>query len=246
MRWYVLASTTSAPSASRSALSRALTAPRVPTGMKAGSGTCPGRCATSPVRAAPSVAVDLDYAGHRRLRSGALRSRPGPPPWRRRRRGTGSPRPGRWRTAGATPVRRTPRPAAAGWTGADGSWSPARRPPGRGRRRGCRGRSARRAPRWRRPTRGPAPRWSRPPPPGRPAAQAAMVAGGHRVALGVDDVLLGGGGGDRPEGVEPDGQVDAGRRWPRPARHAARSSGVKCSPAVGAAADRSARPAVAA
>ncbi len=40
--------------------------------------------------------------------------------------------------------------------------------------------------------------------------------GRHRVALGVDHVLLGGGRGDRAEGVEADGQVDAGHGGPGP------------------------------
>ena len=78
----------------------------------------------------------------------------------------------------AMPDRRRPPPAGAGSTSAGGSWSPGRRPPGTGSRRGCTGRCDPTAPRWPPPIRGPGPRWCRRRPPARPPAQAATVSAG--------------------------------------------------------------------
>jgi hypothetical protein len=88
--------------------------------------------------------------------------------------------------------------------------------------------------RWRLPTRGPAPRGADGD--DRVARSHAARCRGHDVALGVHDVVLDPGGGDRTEGAETDFELDTADAGAAFAA-AVRAPGVRCRPAVGAAAE---------
>ena len=205
--------------------------PRVPTGMNSGVGTSPAPCGPRRARAAPSVASTSMVQLHDwpRPRRGT---------WRRRRRGSGSRRPARsaYRSRQRGPTK------ASIMTSSDdrGRWKfvmhhvdHGEREPRRDEQVGGARQLAASPP----PTRGPAPRGAdrdhRARRPRRPPTSSRRRPGRARGGCRGPRP----GRRDRPERVEPDDQLDAVRPSAPAATMPSSTAGVRCRPAVGAAAD---------